>query len=58
VRTALGIPDEEQPIVVMAIGYEGDIADLDERSREKEMVPRSRKELRAFAFRDRWGKPA
>jgi nitroreductase len=58
VRTALSIPDEEQPIVVMAIGYEGDIADLDERSREKEMVPRSRKELRAFAFRDRWGKPA
>lgn len=58
IRAALGIPDEEQPIVVMAIGYEGDIADLDERSREKEMVSRTRKELRAFAFRDRWGKPA
>ncbi|HKA55453.1 MAG TPA: nitroreductase family protein [Candidatus Binatia bacterium] len=58
VRAALAIPDEEQPIVVMAIGYEGDIADLDERSREKEMVPRTRKELREFAFRDRWGKPA
>ncbi len=58
VRAALGIPDEEQPIVVMAIGYEGDIAELDERSREKEMAPRTRKELRKFAFRDRWGKPA
>jgi hypothetical protein len=43
---------------VMAIGYEGDIADLDERSREKEMVPRTRKHLREFAFRDRWGNPA
>jgi nitroreductase len=57
VRTALGIPDEEQPIVVMAIGYEGDIADLDERSREKEMLPRTRRELREFAFRNRWGNP-
>jgi nitroreductase len=58
VRSALGIPDEEQPIVLMAIGYEGDIADLDERSREKELVPRTRKELREFAFRDHWGNPA
>lgn len=55
---ALEIPADEQPIVLLAIGYEGDIADLDERSREKEMVPRSRKELREFAFRDRWGCPA
>ncbi len=58
IRAALGIPADEQPIVLLAIGYEGDIADLDERSREKEMVPRSRKELREFAFRDRWGCPA
>jgi nitroreductase len=57
VRTALQIPEEEQPIVLIAIGYEGDIADLDERSREKEMLPRTRKALSAFAFRDRWGKP-
>ncbi len=58
IRAALGVPDEEQPIVVMAIGYEGDITELDERSREKEMVPRMRKEVREFAFRDHWGKPA
>lgn len=58
VRAALGIPDEEQPIVVMAIGYEGDLADLDERSREKELIPRTRKELCEFAFRDRWDNPA
>jgi nitroreductase len=58
IRAALGIPDDEQPIVLMAIGYEGDIADLDERSREKEMIPRTRKKLAEFAFRDRWGNPA
>ena len=58
IREALEIPADEQPIVLLAIGYEGDIADLDERSREKEMVPRSRRELREFAFRDRWGCPA
>lgn len=58
IRAALGIPDDEQPIVLIAIGYEGDIADLDERSREKEMVPRTRKKLEEFAFRDRWGNPA
>jgi nitroreductase len=45
------------PFVLMAIGYEEDVADLDERSREKELVPRTRKELREFAFRDRWGDP-
>jgi len=58
IRSALHIPDDEQPIVLIAIGYEGDIADLDERSREKEMIPRTRKELCEFAFRDRWGNPA
>lgn len=58
IRTALGIPDDEQPIVLIAIGYEGNIADLDERSREKEMVPRTRKKLEEFAFRNRWGNPA
>jgi nitroreductase len=58
IREALDIPADEQPIVLMAIGYEGDIADLDERSREKEMIPRTRKALREFAFRDRWGRPA
>jgi len=54
VRAALGIPDDEQLIVVMAIGYEGDLADLDERTREKEAVPRTRRPLGEFAFRDRW----
>jgi len=58
IRTALSIPEDEQPIVLLAIGYEGDIADLDERSREKEMIPRTRKNLSEFAFRDRWGNSA
>lgn len=58
IRAALGIPEDEQPIVLMALGYEGDLADLDERSREKEMIPRTRKDLGEFAFRDRWGNSA
>lgn len=58
IREVLGLPDEEQPLVLLAIGYEGDIADLDERSREKELIPRTRKDLKEFAFRDHWGKPA
>lgn len=58
VRAALAIPEGEQPIVVMAIGYEGDLADLDERTREKEQAPRTRKPLGEWAFRDRWGTPA
>ena len=56
IRKTLNIPDDEQPIVLIAIGYEGDIADLDERSREKELIPRTRKALREFAFRDCWGR--
>jgi hypothetical protein len=56
VRTALGIPDDERLIVVMAIGYDGDPADLDERMREKEVVPSTRRSLGEFAFRDRWQK--
>ena len=36
------------------IGYEGDPADLEERTREKEAVPRTQRPLGESAFRDRW----
>jgi nitroreductase len=57
VRAALGLPDEEQPIVVVAVGYEGDLSDLDERTRAKELkATRSRKAIADFVHRDLWGR--
>jgi nitroreductase len=57
VRSALAIPQDYQPIVVFALGYEGRLEDLEPSVQEKERKPRTRKELREIAFQGTWGKP-
>jgi nitroreductase len=42
---ALGLDDRHRPIVVMAIGMMGDLADLAEDTRQREVAARSRKPL-------------
>lgn len=54
VRQVLGIPASVRVIALVALGYPGSADDLDERTRERELRPRTRKttdELRAW---DRW----
>ncbi len=41
----LNLSKNEKPVVVIAVGYEGNVEDLDERTREKEKNPRTRKPI-------------
>lgn len=44
-RRLLNIPSQEEPLVVVAVGYEGDLATADPSVREKESRPRTRKSI-------------
>lgn len=56
-RHALGIPDDHEPAVVLAIGYLGNVDDLPEDMREPELAARTRKPLTEFVYGGRWGEP-
>lgn len=52
VKEALSIPDEYHAICVIALGYEGPIDQLDERTRAKDESERTRKPIAETIFRD------
>lgn len=58
VRTEFpAIPDDFEPVAMVAIGYHGDPATLEmENHRAAETSPRSRHEVASFAFEGDWGK--
>ncbi|MFX1560883.1 MAG: nitroreductase family protein [Promethearchaeota archaeon] len=49
-----GIPEEYRIVTVVFIGYEGDPDMLDERTREREEAPRTRKELSEIVHWNGW----
>lgn len=49
-----GMPDEYRIVTVVFIGYEGNPEMLDERSREKEKAPRTRRELSEIVHWNGW----
>jgi len=53
-RKALGIPDGMLVIVLVAFGYPGRFEDLDARTQQKELLPRTRKPLTEIVHWDRW----
>jgi nitroreductase len=53
-RASLGIPEDYQPLAVIALGYPGTPDILPDDLREREVAPRSRKPLEEFAFEGRW----
>lgn len=53
-KNTVGIPDEYRIVTVVFIGYEGDSKMLDERSREKEKAPRTRKDLSEIVHWNKW----
>ncbi len=55
VRRAFAVPDGHAPIAMIALGYPGDPPALDDRNRERELEPRTRKPLEEIAFAGRWG---
>ena len=54
---ALDIPDDHEPAVVLAIGYLGNVDDLPDELRQRELSARARKPLTEFVYGGRWGEP-
>ena len=57
VKAALRLPDDFRPIAVIAVGYAGKSADVDEETRRKDERSRTRKETGEIAFRGLFGDP-
>ncbi|MDR3620854.1 MAG: nitroreductase family protein [Paludisphaera borealis] len=55
VRELYGVPDDFRPLTGLAIGYLGDVNDLPESYRPRDLSPRQRKPLPEFVFGGRWG---
>jgi len=54
VRAALDIPESVRVVALVAVGHPGRLEDLDERARERELRPRSRKALDELRAIDQW----
>lgn len=57
-RALFAIPEGYDPVTMVAIGYLGDPATLDEKTRAREVTPRTRRPLVEFVFEEAWEKPA
>lgn len=57
VREGWGLPEDQAPVAVLAVGRAGDLQDLPEPQRSRELLPRVRKERSSFVFGGRWGQP-
>ena len=56
-RAAFGIPEGYNPVAVFTIGYPGDLDNLPDNLRERELAPRTRKPLAEFMFEGGWPQP-
>ena len=54
-RQSLEVPADHEPMAMMAIGYYGDHASLDEKHRLREEGPRVRRPTSEFVFVGKWG---
>lgn len=57
-RELLQLPAEYAPVLMAAIGYLGDIAQLPDNLKAREVAPRTRKPLSELVFDGAWGSPA
>ena len=57
-RELYGIPEHSQALTALAIGYLGDPSTLPENLRERDLAPRTRKNLSEFVFEGRFGEAA
>ena len=56
-REVFGVPENCEPMVMLAVGYPGEAADLPEELRAQETAPRARRPLGEIAFEGRFGVP-
>jgi nitroreductase len=56
-RELFDIPADYEPMTISAIGYFGKVEHLEDDLRERELAPRSRKNLDEFVYSERWGQP-
>jgi len=54
-REVYEIPEGQEPLTMIAVGYPGEVDDLPEPLRARETTPRSRKPLAEMAFSGKWG---
>jgi nitroreductase len=57
-RMLYGIPENYEPVTMLAIGYLGDPETLPEQRRQQELAPRVRRPLNEFVFGGSWGRPS
>jgi nitroreductase len=55
VRELYGVPDDYLPLTGLAIGYLGEVDDLPENLRPRDLSERKRKPLQEFVFGGAWG---
>jgi nitroreductase len=58
VRVGFGLPDDAEPVVAIAVGRLGSLADLPEELRVRETRPRKRRPLTETVFSGTWGRAA
>jgi nitroreductase len=56
-RRDFDLPPTARPVVVIAVGGQGDPDTLDERTKARELAPRTRLPLAEIAFTGTWGRP-
>lgn len=57
-RSVFALPEGFEPVTVIALGYLGEPEMLDEKNRERELAPRTRRPLAEFVFEETWGQTA
>ncbi|MFN3979522.1 MAG: nitroreductase family protein [Caldilinea sp.] len=57
-REVFAIPEDFEPVTAIALGYLGEPERLDEKNRERELTPRTRRPLTDFVFEETWGRAA
>lgn len=56
-RAEFQIPEDYTPMAMIAVGYpyRGSLDELDEKTRQRELAPRARREIKNTAFAGKWG---
>jgi nitroreductase len=54
-RQVFEIPEDQVPVTMLAVGYEGQASDLSESQQKREVAPRSRRALKDQVFTGKWG---